>query len=902
MGYRVAALAAALAVMASPPVASAQDAADDGVRRLLGRLEESVRRSSVAQFEALLTASADRVRAASFVHSEMNPGITRVAIHERARTELDSTLPGHGFRVAVDVIQEYGARARIATWALDVKRLGGEGTEREWLIADQVSVGSVEDLYRLSLDSTKQFTATNLEIRDEDLALTLRKGSVFVSDIEHGTTAILFVGSGDMRFRPSPERERTQVRIFSGADALETRFDSAYLRINPGDFAGLLSGRQLVAVPVDREEFRKAERVFRDQAPKSYTLGLGDLSPDDWSLVPDPGDLVAEIHTRDFDTLTYSRSSVLREDISLLDRRRRKTIALYSSAMRDQGRPAPDAALDAAFDVQHYDLDVSVTPDRQRIEGRARLRIRVGRNAVSSLSLRLADPLDVESIVSDEYGRLFSLRVRDQDTVVVSLPATLRSGSDLTLTVAYSGRLDPQAVDEEAVAQLDRPQFDAVDPLDQPEPSLLFSSQVNWYPRPAASHYATATLRITLPAGLDCVASGTADADSPVPVPATGSEPARTLFTFHARQPLRYFAFVVSRLEQAQQVAIRFAPGDAEPGASSDDTRHRSLDLSVTANPGHRARARSVAERAGVIARFYHSLVNDSPYPSLTLALIENAVPGGHSPGYFAVLNEPTLPAGFHRWRNDPASFSRFPDFILAHEIAHQWWGQAVGWHSYQEQWLSEGFAQYFAALYAAQPESENPGGQALFDDLMRHMARWAADETDQGPISLGSRLGHLQDDSRIFRALVYNKSAVVLHMLRQLVGDDVFFRGLRRFYGASRFRSVGTADFRAAMESEAHRPLGRFFERWIYGSTLPRLAFSYRVDSGDVVLQIEQVGDEIFDLPVAVTLQYADGTSTDVLVPVTDRIVSQTIPLAGPLRRAAISSERPPLAHVVRP
>ena len=114
---------------------------------------------------------------------------------------------------------------------------------------------------------------------------------------------------------------------------------------------------------------------------------------------------------------------------------------------------------------------------------------------------------------------------------------------------------------------------------------------------------------------------------------------------------------------------------------------------------------------------------------------------------------------------------------------------------------------------------------------MMRQMRKWAIDETDQGPISLGYRLGHIQGDSRIMRALVYDKGAIVLHMLRRLVGDDVFFRGLQRFYRASRFRSAGTVDFQAAMEAEAGRPLDRFFDRWIYGSTLPRLNFSYRVD-----------------------------------------------------------------------
>ena len=129
-------------------------------------------------------------------------------------------------------------------------------------------------------------------------------------------------------------------------------------------------------------------------------------------------------------------------------------------------------------------------------------------------------------------------------------------------------------------------------------------------------------------------------------------------------------------------------------------------------------------------------------------------------------------------WRNDPVSFDDYPPFFLAHEIAHQWWGQAVGWKNYHEQWLSEGFAQYFAALYA---EHER-GDRRLRRASCGRCADWAIDQSAQGPVYLGYRLGHIKGDGRVFRALVYNKGAMVLHMLRRLVGDEVFFGGLRRF------------------------------------------------------------------------------------------------------------------------
>jgi hypothetical protein len=900
LAFRIRLIAAVLALVALSSAGMptrAQVPPSDGVAALLRRFEQILQAGDTTGYNALLSDTADRQRAADFAGSELLPGATRAVIQERDRQPLPGTLPDNGYRLMVDAFVEYGERARVASWTVDVKRVGDPSRGREWAITDQERLSSVENLYRLSLNGTKQFAARDLKIAVEDLDLTLADGSVFVADIDQGVTGLVLLGNGTMRFHPTPPTEQGQVKIFCGSETLESRFDAMYMRIHPSDLNGLIAASSLAPKPVDSRDLRRAQDVFRSDSPKSFMLDLADLSRDAWSLLPSPGDFLAEIHTRRFDTLTYARSGSEAEDITLFDRKRHRNIAIYASKDRAASRGRfynEDDLVD--YDILDYDIDVTVLPDRHWIEGRARIRLKVKSYVLGTLTIKLADALAVQSIVGREYGRLFGIRVKNQNSIVINLPASVPRDRELTFTIAYAGRLEPQAPDRETlqigqgrVAQEDVPM------LVTPEANTLYSNRSFWYPQGAVSDYATATLRVTIPANLDCVASGGLQPGFPLLLPAKDSSQSRKLYVFVAAQPVRYLALIVSRFTRAETATIAFP---AEPAPATDGVRplgatYRSLNLSIEANPRQVNRGRDLAARAADIATFYQSIIGDMPYPSFTVALVENELPGGHSPGYFAALNQP-LPTSLLSWRNDPASFSGFPDFFLAHELAHQWWGQAVGWRNYHEQWISEGFAQYFAALYA-----QHQRGDDTFASVLRQCRRWAMDQSDQGPIYLGYRLGHIRGESRVFRALVYNKSAAVLHMLRRLVGDEPFFRGIRRFYRASRFRKAGTEEFRLAMEAETGRSLERFFERWIYGATLPRIRMNYRVEGNDVVLRLEQLGD-VFDLPLTLTVQYSDR-KVDVPIVINDAVTETRLPLAGTLRGIDVSKDDGTLAEIVR-
>jgi aminopeptidase N len=164
--------------------------------------------------------------------------------------------------------------------------------------------------------------------------------------------------------------------------------------------------------------------------------------------------------------------------------------------------------------------------------------------------------------------------------------------------------------------------------------------------------------------------------------------------------------------------------------------------------------------------------------------------------------------------------------------------------------------------------------------------------DSDQGPVHLGYRLGVVKGNVRVFRALVYNKGAAVLHMLRRLLGDDAFFTGLRRFYADRRYQKAGTEDLERALEAESGRVLDRFFERWIYGTDIPRIRYSTTLGNGAVNVRFEQAADLVFDVPVTVTITYANGRTQDVVVPVTEAVVERSIPTTDLVRQVQVNRD----------
>jgi len=148
---------------------------------------------------------------------------------------------------------------------------------------------------------------------------------------------------------------------------------------------------------------------------------------------------------------------------------------------------------------------------------------------------------------------------------------------------------------------------------------------------------------------------------------------------------------------------------------------------------------------------------------------------------------------------------------LLAHELAHQWWGNTVTCRAWTEFWLNEGFATFMAAAY----REHRFGREVYLQDIasLRERYKQVVDRGHDGPLVFASWARPTADD----RTLVYQKGALLLHELRELLGDERFWLGIRQYTRKYAGKAVTTADFQAAMEEASARDLREFFTQWAY-------------------------------------------------------------------------------------
>ena len=225
---------------------------------------------------------------------------------------------------------------------------------------------------------------------------------------------------------------------------------------------------------------------------------------------------------------------------------------------------------------------------------------------------------------------------------------------------------------------------------------------------------------------------------------------------------------------------------------------------------------------------------------------------------------------------------------IITHEIAHQWWGNAVTEADWNDVWLSEGFATYFTLLFR-----EHAYGR---DDFARGLEEARREVLEFHQKEPGYRIVHenLDDMARVTSSQTYQKGAWVLHMLRGVVGDEAFWRGIRAYYADFSSRNATTGDFRRAMEEVSGRDLARFFRQWLERGGLPRVEGGWRHAGSALEIDLRQTQEgEPFELEIPVAVELEPGSPPRVeKVRMAEREVRVSIPIEGTPRTVALDPQ----------
>jgi len=276
--------------------------------------------------------------------------------------------------------------------------------------------------------------------------------------------------------------------------------------------------------------------------------------------------------------------------------------------------------------------------------------------------------------------------------------------------------------------------------------------------------------------------------------------------------------------------------------------------------------------QAGEIVHLFSNLVG--PFPYEKLAHLQSSTRFGGMENATAIF-----------YADGAFRTGRMNEGLIAHETAHQWFGDAVTERDWSHVWLSEGFATYFSALW-----TEHAHGEGAFHRDLANI-RTAVLE-DQGAVPSHPVIDTAESDlMALLNRNSYEKGGFVLHMLRRQIGDSAFFRALREYYATYRDGTALTDDLQRAMEQASGRQLGWFFEQWLRRPGYPEVDVTWSSDpsSHQVTLDIRQSPRfGAYHFPLTLEIQGADGSSRRATVQVPAESRSRILLPAGGMSGAA--------------
>ena len=500
----------------------------------------------------------------------------------------------------------------------------------------------------------------------------------------------------------------------------------------------------------------------------------------------------------------------------------------------------------------HFDIDLTFDEQvSQLAAAHTTITVEVLAATLDHVDFDFADMV-VDSVLLDGKPARFE---RAAETLNVLLPDPAKRGNKLDITVNYHG---------------------------QPKDGLIFAKDRdgnssatgdNWPNRvhywiPSLDHpsaKATVTFTIAAPQRYQVVANGKF-------VSLTGNA-AFSHWKFDEAKPIPAYCMVVA----ANQGVIINPPDQTFPLLYNVPQRDREYA------------PKGFSPASSALAYFSQTV---APYPYEKLALIVGATRFGGMENSSAIVFANNLfdqrqidfsaPLGSSNSVSKRFDIPTRLESVVAHEIAHQWFGDSVTESTWSDLWLSEGFATYFAALFIEKHDGEDAFREYMRDAAQRYFnfekqAKFPIHDTETTKL-----MGMLNPNN-------YEKGAWVLHMLRSQLGDEAFFKGVRSYYNAHKEANASTEDLRQALEKASGKDLKSFFARWIYGSGHP----IYQLGTGSaeyagaaetlmITLKQTQAGDAFLDpVPIELTIE---GQKIMKTFQPTSKETTLTIPLKGSL------------------
>jgi hypothetical protein len=655
-----------------------------------------------------------------------------------------------------------------------------------------------------ALDPAHAVSVQGIKLALAEGSLRLDKGTLVpVTKVGGNVVELAFIGGGALEYETKDAIERSQLELFNGAPSHSVRFDSAVLFIpKPQVVAALLGGKP--AATLDAAATQKVNDFYTEwkDAPEQKVLHVDGIlfaaaSGDPFYRSyfsgffrsPEMGNVVYQFDPTDVEQLTIGQ--FVPEDLDKKEERAvRKQLArqhkqgklvgleledigdwdTWTSSSRHDAAGQPVPGF-AAIEPSHYEIALVI--EERDLATRGTTRITAALNSPQHTVAELSMHADLAvKAVRDASGNALPF-LQSRGTTFVRLPAADASGN-VTLVIDHAGKLI-----EKGAWKMN-----------------ALRSTLDWYPRAGDIDRATYDVTFTHPPGLTVLSPG------------DGADHRRVT------TPIAGFTFEISRYKVEEF--------DAGP-----------VHVSLAYDPDGRTLNRDVKKeiRDAIVASLAYFSEKFGPYPAKHLTVV--TVPRDFSQ---SVLGFITLSTSM---MEDYAQFG--PIFgvedrrtIVAHEIAHQWWGNSVGWESYRDQWLSEAMANYAAAQFGH--DKLDWTDRVHIDPL----SRWQSSLLDTadngriveslGPIVLGQRLSSSKA-SNAYQSIIYKKGGIVLTMLARELGDENFSKILTAIAQLAANRVVSTERFLDLVSKAAGGvDLKPFADQFIYGTGVADVRYTYDI------------------------------------------------------------------------